>query len=91
MHGKNNVQNDALTKSAHDNDLWFHTKDVHGSHVILKAENKVPSQDTINKVAGVAAFYSKGAQSSNVPVDYTYVKYVKKPSKSKPRNGNLYK
>ena len=89
--GRNNKQNDYITKQAFDNDIWFHTKDVHGSHVILKAENKVPSQDTINKVAGVAAFYSKGAQSSNVPVDYTYVKYVKKPSKSKPRNGNLYK
>ena len=87
--GRNNKQNDYITKQALDNDIWFHTKDVHGSHVILKAENKVASQNTINKVASIAAFYSKGSQTSNIPVDYTYVKYVKKPSKSKPRNGNL--
>lgn len=82
--GKNNRQNDYITKQALDTDIWFHTKDVHGSHVILKTENKVPTQDTINKVASITAFYSKGAQSSNVSVDYTYAKYVKKPSKAKP-------
>ena len=82
--GRNNKQNDYITKQALDTDLWFHTKDVHGSHVILKTENKVPTQNTINKVASITAFYSKGAQSSNVSVDYTYAKYVKKPSKAKP-------
>lgn len=82
--GRNNKQNDYITKQALDTDIWFHTKDVHGSHVILKTENKVPTQNTINKVAGITAFYSKGAQSSNVSVDYTYAKYVKKPSKAKP-------
>ena len=89
--GKNNKQNDYITKQSGDDDIWFHTKDIHGSHVILKTENKVPTQDTINAVAALAAFYSKASQSSNVPVDYTFARYVKKPSKSKPRNGNLYK
>lgn len=89
--GKNNKQNDYITKQAGNDDIWFHTKDIHGSHVILKTENKVPTQDTINAVAALAAFYSKAGQSSNVPVDYTFIRYVKKPSKAKPRNGNLYK
>ena len=83
--GKNNVQNDYLTlKFASDNDLWFHTKDIHGSHVILRINNEKPSQEIINKVASIAAKYSKAKFSSNVPVDYTYVKYVKKPNKAKP-------
>lgn len=83
--GKNNVQNDYLTlKFASDNDLWFHTKDIHGSHVILRIHNEKPSQEIINKVASIAAKYSKAKFSSNVPVDYTYVKYVKKPNKAKP-------
>ncbi|MBR1802400.1 MAG: NFACT family protein [Clostridia bacterium] len=83
--GKNNQQNDYLTtKLASSEDLWFHTQGIHGSHVILKTEGKKPSQETINQVAAISAYYSKANQSSNVPVDYTYVKYVKKPSKSKP-------
>ena len=83
--GKNNVQNDYLTlKYAKKTDIWFHTKDIHGSHVILRTSRKVPSQDIINKVASIAAKYSKAKLSSNVPVDYTYVKYVKKPNKAKP-------
>ena len=88
--GKNNRQNDYITKQASDGDIWFHTKDIHGSHVLLKTENKNPTQNTINTVAAVAAFYSKANQSSNVPVDYVFAKYVKKPSKAKPRNGSLY-
>ena len=55
-----------------------------GRRVILKTENKTPSQDTINKCAKLAKEYSRASNSSNVPVDYTYVKYVKKPSNSKP-------
>lgn len=82
--GKNNRQNDYITKSANSDDIWFHTKDIHGSHVILKTNNKLPTQDTINRVAALAAFYSKGRDSSNVPVDYTYIKYVKKPTNAKP-------
>ena len=83
--GKNNKQNDFLTtKFAKKNDLWFHTKDIHGSHVILKIEKEFPSMKIIEKCASLAAYYSKGTLSSNVPVDYTFIKYVKKPSKAKP-------
>ncbi len=83
--GKNNKQNDYLTlKFAHNNDLWFHTKDVHGSHVILKTNGNDVEQEIINKCASIAAFYSKACNSSNVPVDYTFVRYVKKPTNAKP-------
>lgn len=82
--GKNNKQNDAITKQASANDLWFHTKDIHGSHVILKLENKQPSQDTINKCAALAAYHSKAKHTSNVSVDYTFIKHIKKPSGFKP-------
>ena len=79
------MENDYLTtKIAKDNDIWFHVKDLQGSHVILVISQKEPSQETINKVAELSAYYSKSKQSSNVPVDYTFAKYVKKPSKSKP-------
>lgn len=83
--GKNNIGNDYLTtKIANQHDLWFHTKDIHGSHVILKLDNIEPNDDIIYKCAQIAAFHSKAKLSSNVPVDYCYVKYVKKPNKSKP-------
>ena len=83
--GKNNKQNDYLTlKFAHKNDLWFHTKDVHGSHVVLRTNGNEIEQDLINKCASLAAFYSKALFSSNVAVDYTFVRYVKKPSSAKP-------
>ena len=83
--GKNNKQNDELTfKLANKDDLWFHVKDLHGSHVVLITNGKVPSQEIINQCASLAAYYSKGSQSSNIPVDYTLIKYVKKPSKAKP-------
>lgn len=83
--GKNNKQNDHLTlKYAHSNDLWFHVKDVHGSHLILKSNGEEIPQETINKCASLSAFYSKAKNSSNVAVDYTFVRYVKKPSGSKP-------
>lgn len=83
--GKNNQENDYLTmKVAKENDLWFHVKDLQGSHVILVLNGKEPSQELINKVATTTAYYSKAKQSSNVPVDYTLAKYVKKPNKAKP-------
>lgn len=83
--GKNNKQNDYLTtKLASPNDIWFHTKDIHGSHVILKNPSENVSNDTLIKCAKLAAYYSKGRLSSNVPVDYCFVKYVKKPNGSKP-------
>lgn len=83
--GKNNKQNDYLSlKYAHSNDLWFHVKDVHGSHVVLKTNGEEIPQETINKCASLCAFYSKAKSSSNVAVDYTFIRYVKKPSGSKP-------
>lgn len=81
--GKNNIQNDYLTlKFADKQDLWFHTKDIPGSHVIIKGKDI--DEETIKKAAELAAFYSKGRTSSKVPVDYALVKYVKKPNGAKP-------
>lgn len=85
--GRNNKENDYLTlKFANKNDIWFHTKDFHGSHTILKIDNNLPypSNDILVKVAELAAKHSKARNSSNVPVDYCEVKFVKKPSGSKP-------
>lgn len=83
--GKNNKQNDYLTtKFANNEDIWLHVKDFQGSHVIIRTDNKVPTQETINKCAELAKKYSKANQSSNITVDYTFIKNVKKPSGSKP-------
>ncbi len=85
--GRNNKENDYLSlKYANKNDLWFHTKDFHGSHTILKIENNMPypNNEILIKVAKIAAKHSKAKNSSNVPVDYCEVKFVKKPSSSKP-------
>lgn len=85
MAGKNNVENDILTfKTASRSDIWLHTKDIPGSHVILFADGGYPSEADIFEAASVAAFHSKGKLSANVPVDYTPVKFVKKPSGAKP-------
>ena len=83
---KNNTQNDTLTlKTANSSDLWFHTKQIHGSHVIIKLgiDKKVP-EAVIRTAAEIAAYYSKGRESNQVPVDYTTVKNVKKPNGAKP-------
>ena len=81
--GKNNIQNDYLTlKFADKNDTWLHTKDIPGSHVIIKGSNI--SDKTLEEAANLAVFYSKGKGGSKIPVDYTLVKNVKKPSGSKP-------
>lgn len=83
--GKNNKQNDFLTlRVASNNDLWFHTQKIHGAHVILRTEGKEVDEDTLKQCAILAAQHSKAKQSSNVPVDYTYVKYVRKPNAAKP-------
>jgi len=83
--GKNNLQNDYLTlKLASANDLWFHTKDLPGSHVIVKTDGRDPDDNTLIEAANLAAYFSKGKLSSNVPVDYTQKKNVKKPSGAKP-------
>lgn len=81
--GKNNRQNDKLTFSAAPEETWLHTKDIHGSHVIIKKGSNVPDT-TLYDAAMLAAYYSKARGSATVPVDYTLVKYVKKPSGAKP-------
>jgi predicted ribosome quality control (RQC) complex YloA/Tae2 family protein len=82
--GKNNIQNDYLTlKFAHKNDIWLHTKNIPGSHVIIKSVDTIP-ENTLKEAANLAAYYSKSQNSSNVPVDYTQVRNVKKPSGAKP-------
>lgn len=81
--GKNNLQNDYLSlKFAGKFDLWLHTKNIPGSHVIIKA-SKV-DDETLEQAAIIAAFYSKGKNGSKVPVDYTLVKNLKKPNGAKP-------
>ena len=84
--GRNNKENDYLTlKYANKSDLWFHTKDIHGSHVILRNQNNsIPNDTILLECAKIAASHSKARSSSNVPVDYTFVKYVKKPNGAKP-------
>ena len=83
--GKNNRQNDQLTlKTAKATDIWLHTKDIAGSHVIIKTDGKTPSEQTIFEAAQLAAFHSKGKSGSGVPVDYVAVKFVKKPAGAKP-------
>lgn len=82
--GKNNFQNDYLTlKFADKRDIWMHTKNIPGSHVIIKNHGSIPDK-TLEEAAGLAAYYSKGKHSNNVAVDYTEVKNVKKPSGAKP-------
>ncbi|EGQ0356560.1 Rqc2 family fibronectin-binding protein [Staphylococcus pseudintermedius] len=81
--GKNNKQNDYLTnKRAQKSHLWFHTKDIPGSHVVIL--NDVPSDKTIEEAAMIAAYFSKAGQSGQIPVDYTTIRNVHKPSGSKP-------
>ncbi|WP_211799476.1 Rqc2 family fibronectin-binding protein [Proteiniclasticum sediminis] len=81
--GKNNTQNDYLTtKFAHRTDTWLHTKNIPGSHVIIRGEKF--GEDTLLEAANLAAYYSKASASTKVPVDYTTVKNVKKPSGAKP-------
>ena len=83
--GKNNKQNDIVTfKLAAQHDLWFHTKDIPGSHVILKCGSTKPEERDIEYAANLAAYYSKARESSKVPVDYTERRHVKKPAGAKP-------
>ncbi|MBQ6718301.1 MAG: NFACT family protein [Clostridia bacterium] len=78
--GKNNMQNDYITCAlASKGDMWFHTKNIHGSHVVVFCGGGPLSNETIIFAASLAAKNSKASSSSNVPVDYTPVKYVKKP------------
>ena len=82
--GRNNVQNDTLTKKADKRDLWLHTQKIHGSHVILCCEGATPDEQSVREAAALAAWYSQARESGNVPVDYTNVKFVKKPAGARP-------
>ena len=86
---RNNTENDWLTmKNASKTDVWFHTKDIPGSHVIIKLEDgrRVDdlSAELIYEAASIAAYHSKAKVSDNVPVDYVPVRYIKKPHGAKP-------
>lgn len=83
--GRNNIQNDKLTlKTAEKTDIWLHTKDIPGSHVIIFTHGTNPPEETILFAARLAAYHSKAKNSSQVPVDYVPVRLVKKPAGSKP-------
>ena len=83
--GRNNRQNDLLTlKTANKNDLWFHTKDIPGSHTVIITDGREVSEQAILEAAQIAAFFSKAKDSSQVPVDYTIIKRVNKPQGAKP-------
>lgn len=81
--GKNNKQNDYLTnKKAQKSHIWFHTKDIPGSHVVIL--NNHPSEETIKEAAMIAGYFSKAGNSGQIPVDYTEIRNVHKPSGAKP-------
>ncbi|SDI67264.1 Rqc2 family fibronectin-binding protein [Natribacillus halophilus] len=81
--GKNNKQNEYLTgRLARRTDTWLHTKNIPGSHVVIRAEDF--SDDTLSEAAQIAAYYSKARESGSVPVDYTLIRHVRKPNGAKP-------
>lgn len=83
--GRNNHQNDQLTlKFAEKSDIWLHTQNITGSHVLIVTDGETPPDRTIEEAAIIAAFNSKGRNSNLVPVDYCLARYVKKPSGAKP-------
>jgi len=83
--GRNNKQNDKLTcKDSEKLDIWLHVKEITGSHVIISSHGGEVPEQTITEAAIIAAYYSSAKSSSQVPVDYTLVKYVKKPNGAKP-------
>lgn len=83
--GRNNRQNDILTlKYANRGDIWMHTQKIPGSHVIVECSGSTPPDSTLTQAAELAAYFSRARESGQVPVDYTLVKNVKKPSGAKP-------
>ena len=96
--GRNNKQNDELTiRMSYSTDIWLHTKEIPGSHTLIRTNGTGTAPDaTILEAAQLAAYYSKAKNSAQVPVDYTQVKNVKKPNGSKPgfviyeRNNTVY-
>ena len=84
LSGRNNRQNEILTlKSSQKNDMWFHVRNAAGSHTVIRTEGREPSERAIFEAAVIAAYYSKKAKDSKVDVDYTLIKYVKKPNGAK--------
>lgn len=83
--GRHNRQNDRLTlKDSQKHDIWLHTHDITGSHTVIITNGQTPPDSTISQAARLAAYHSKGRLSAQVPVDYTLIKYVKKPVGAKP-------
>ncbi len=83
--GRNNRQNDELTlRYAASGDIWLHTQKIPGSHTIIRLKGRKLTDRALEEAAMLAAFHSKARNSSNVPVDYTTVKNVKKPPGAKP-------
>lgn len=83
--GRNNCQNDKLSlKFAEKSDIWLHTQNITGSHVIIVTEGATPPDSTLEQASVIASVNSKGRDSNLVPVDYCFAKYVKKPSGAKP-------
>ena len=83
--GRNNRQNDRLTtKDADKRDVWLHTQKIHGSHVILCTGGAEPDEQSLMEAASLAAYFSQAQGSAKVPVDYTPVKFVKKPAGARP-------
>lgn len=83
--GRSNVQNDELSlHTARRTDYWLHTQRVHGSHVIIRCDGLEPPERTIEQAAAIAAYYSQGREAGKIPVDYTMVKFVRKPSGALP-------
>lgn len=83
--GRSNVQNDELTtRTGRRTDYWFHTQRLHGSHVILRCNGMEPTELAIAQAAAIAATYSQGREGGKVPVDYTMLRFVRKPSGALP-------
>ncbi|NLB16491.1 MAG: DUF814 domain-containing protein, partial [Clostridiales bacterium] len=83
--GKNNAQNDHITtRLAEPYDIWFHVKNAPGSHVVIRTGGDTPPDEDLTECAVLAAYFSKEREGENVDVDYTEIRYVKKPNGSKP-------
>ena len=83
--GRSNLQNDELTtRLGRRTDYWLHTQKIHGSHVLIRCEGEPPSDRCIEEAAVIAAYYSQGRGGGKIPVDYTMLRFVRKPSGALP-------
>ena len=91
LRGRNNRENDQLTmRTAKGGDIWFHARNIPGSHVVMQLEGGEPSERDLEEAAALAALYSGAGSSTKVPVDYTRVKNVKKPQGARPGMVNYF-